>query len=161
MEGRKSLFETFTSEPAQIQHIIRMLNTNIDGSRRVVHALTQIKGIGKRMSDAIVKRTGVDASKRMGALSASELELLQDGIQNPAKYGIPRWMFNHQFDAVDGTDSHLIGNQIDANLRFYIEKGKKMKHIRVCRLARGLKVRGQRTKSNGRGGKTIGVSRKK
>jgi small subunit ribosomal protein S18e len=161
MENKQPLFATFTSEPAQIQHIIRLFNTNIDGTQRVVAALTQIKGIGKRIADAIVRRVGVDATKRMGELSQAEIDRLHDGVQNPAKYGIPAWMLNHQYDATNGTTSHLIGNQIDADLRLNIERGKKIKHVRICRLARGLKVRGQRTKSNGRGGKTLGVTRKK
>lgn len=161
METKKPLFDTFNSEPSSIQHIIRMFNTNIDGTRRVPEALTQIKGIGKRIADAIVKRTGVDHKKRAGELSPEELGLLQDGVQNPMKYGIPLWMINHIFDATDGTSTHLVGNQIDADFRFYIEKGKKIRHAKICRLAKGLKVRGQRTKSNGRGGRTVGVSRKK
>lgn len=161
MESKNSLFETFSGEPAQVQHIIRMFNTNIDGTKRVAPALMQIKGIGKRIADAIVKRTGVDHTKRAGELTQPDLDLLHDGVQNPAKYGIPVWMLNHQFDITDGTTSHLIGNQIDADYRMHLERGKKIRHVKICRLARGLKVRGQRTKSNGRGGKTLGVTRKK
>lgn len=95
MEGRSN-FDTFSAEPAQIQHIIRMFNTNIDGSKRVVEAITQVRGMGKRIADAICKRTGVNPSKRAGELSESELALLQEGVSNPAKFNIPEWMLNHQ-----------------------------------------------------------------
>jgi hypothetical protein len=34
--------------PTNFQHILRVLNTNIDGKRNVMVALTAIKGIGRR-----------------------------------------------------------------------------------------------------------------
>ena len=33
------------------QHILRVLNTNVDGRTKVMYALTQIKGIGRRFSN--------------------------------------------------------------------------------------------------------------
>ncbi|KCZ80161.1 hypothetical protein H312_02434 [Anncaliia algerae PRA339] len=147
--------------PTSIQHIIRMFNTNVDGNRKVAAAITMIKGIGKRMAEAIVKRTGIDSSKRAGELNEEELEILVDGISNPKKLNIPEWMFNRAFDPVDGTTSHLIGTQIDATYRLQLERSKKIESVRSYRLMNNLKVRGQRTKSNGRGGSTVGVSRKK
>ncbi|RVD90737.1 40S ribosomal protein S18 [Tubulinosema ratisbonensis] len=147
--------------PTSIQHIIRMFNTNVDGNRRVAAALTQIRGMGKRISDAIVKRSGIDPSKRAGELSQEELDLLTECIANPKKLNLPDWMFNRRNDPVDGTTSHLVGTQIDAVFRLQLEKGKKIGLVRAYRLMNGLKVRGQKTKSNGRGGKTVGVSRKK
>ena len=154
-------FENFHGAPNKITHIIRMFNTNIDGTKKVVEALTQIRGIGKRMSEAICKRVGVDIKARAGELPQSDLDALQEGIADPVKLGIPKWMLNHSNDIIDGTSSQLVGNQIDANLRLLVERGKKIRHLRIIRLATGLKVNGQRTKSNGRGGTTVGVSRKK
>lgn len=155
------LFDQFTAAPSEIQHIIRMMNTNINGSKRIAEALSEIRGIGKRMSDVIVKKAGIDNTKRAGELDQKELDMIQRVIQSPMDHGIPQWMLNHPFDVVDGSSSHLVANQIEADFRLYIEKGKKIKHGRICRLAKGLKVNGQRTKSNGRHGKTVGVSRKK
>ena len=34
--------------PTNFQHILRVLNTNIDGKRNVMFALTAIKGLGRR-----------------------------------------------------------------------------------------------------------------
>ncbi|KCZ75766.1 hypothetical protein H311_03248, partial [Anncaliia algerae PRA109] len=53
------------------------------------------------------------------------------------------------------------GTQIDATYRLQLERSKKIESVRSYRLMNNLKVRGQRTKSNGRGGSTVGVSRKK
>ncbi|EJW02228.1 hypothetical protein EDEG_03346 [Edhazardia aedis USNM 41457] len=147
--------------PEKIQHIIRMYNTNIDGNKRIPMALTDIRGIGRRFADAIVKKAGVSVNKRAGELSAAELESIQNVISNPVEYNIPVWFLNRQRDFTDGTSSQLVANGLDACFRLYVERGKKMRHNRVCRLAAGLKVRGQRTKSNGRHGRKVSVIKKK
>lgn len=151
----------YTSDPKEIQHIIRLFNTNIDGTQRVAFALTKIVGMGKRISTAICKRVGMDLKKRAGELNEEELKRIHDAIADPRSVGIPDWFMNHRKDVLDGTTSHLIGTKLDADYRMLIERGKKMKHVRMCRLAVGLKVRGQRTKSNGRHGVSMGVARKK
>ncbi|KAF7682758.1 40S ribosomal protein S18 [Astathelohania contejeani] len=153
--------KNFTAEPEKINHIIRMLNTNVDGTRRLNIALTDIRGVGRRFADMVCKRAGIDGTRRAGELSEEELNIIQSIITDPASVNIPEWAFNHRRDIVDGLSTHLVGNQIDADFRLHLERGKKIKHVRVCRLAAGLKVRGQRTKSNGRRGRTVGVSRKK
>ena len=33
------------------QHILRVLNTNVDGKDKIMYALTRIKGIGRRFSN--------------------------------------------------------------------------------------------------------------
>jgi small subunit ribosomal protein S18e len=151
----------YTYDPKEIQHIIRLHNTNIDGTHRVPFAITKIVGIGKRMGPAICKRVGISASRRAGDLSEEELKRLHDAIADPTSVGIPEWFLNHRRDLIDGTSTHLIGTKLDAVYRMMIERGKKIKHVRICRLAVGLRVRGQRTKCNGRKGKSMGVSRKK
>lgn len=134
-----------------IQQIIRLYNTNIDGTKKTAYALTGIRGIGLRFGTAVVKRAGVSLSKRAGELSHEEIAKIQEVISNPIGFGIPDYMLNHQKDVVDGLDSQLVGIKLDGDIRMRIEKGKKTKEIRMQRLAAGLRVRGQRTKSNGRG----------
>ena len=46
------------------QHILRVLNTNIDGRRKVMFALCKIQGIGRRFSNLICKKAEVDPNKR-------------------------------------------------------------------------------------------------
>jgi hypothetical protein len=38
------------------QHILRLLNTNVDGKDKVMFALTKIKGVGRRYSNVVVKK---------------------------------------------------------------------------------------------------------
>ncbi len=52
-------------------------------------------------------------------------------------------------------------SQIDAKLRDDLERLKKIRNHRGLRHYWGLRVRGQHTKTTGRRGKTVGVSKKK
>ena len=49
---------------SEFQHILRVLNTNIDGKRKAMFAITKITGIGKRFSNVICKKAEVDPNKR-------------------------------------------------------------------------------------------------
>lgn len=46
------------------QHILRLLNTNIDGKRKIMYALTEIKGVGRRYANVVCKKADVDLAKR-------------------------------------------------------------------------------------------------
>lgn len=46
------------------QHILRVLNTNVDGKQKIMFALTSIKGIGRRLANIVCKKADVDMNKR-------------------------------------------------------------------------------------------------
>jgi small subunit ribosomal protein S18e len=71
-------------------HIIRLLNTNLDGSEKIVYALTKIKGIGRRFADLICKKGEIDTSKRAGEFKIEQMEKLMEIVANPQAYKIPR-----------------------------------------------------------------------
>lgn len=146
---------------SEINHIIRLYNTNIDGTKKTPYALTGIKGIGRRFGKAVVSKAGVSLNKRAGELTQEEIAKIQDVINDPIAFGIPAYFLNHQKDVVDGLDSQLVGIKLDGDLRMRIEKGKKIKEIRAMRLAAGLKVRGQKAKSNGRKNNALGKPKRK
>ena len=45
-------------------HILRVLNTNVDGKEKIMYALTAIKGIGRRFSNICCKKAEVELNKR-------------------------------------------------------------------------------------------------
>jgi small subunit ribosomal protein S18e len=45
-------------------HILRVLNTNVDGKQKIMYALTAIRGIGRRFSNICCKKAEVDLNKR-------------------------------------------------------------------------------------------------
>eukprot|EP00924_Labyrinthula_sp_SR-Ha-C_P008750 maker-scaffold_2-snap-gene-1.2-mRNA-1 protein AED:0.22 eAED:0.22 QI:0/0/0/1/1/1/2/0/137 len=129
---------------SDFQHILRILNTNIDG-------------IGRRFANVICKKAEVDMSKRAGELQPDEIERLVAIIQNPLNYKIPEWFLNRNKDIKTGKYSQVTANQLEQSLREDLERLKKMRAHRGLRHYWGIKVRGQHTKTTGRGGRTVGM----
>uniref|UniRef100_A0A1E1WX86 Small ribosomal subunit protein uS13 n=1 Tax=Amblyomma aureolatum TaxID=187763 RepID=A0A1E1WX86_9ACAR len=147
--------------PDKFQHILRVLNTNIDGRRKVMFALTAIKGVGRRFSNIVCKKADVDLNKRAGELSEEEVEKLITIMSTPRQYKIPDWFLNRQKDIKDGKYSQVTSNALENKLREDLERLKKIRAHRGLRHFWGLRVRGQHTKTTGRRGRTVGVSKKK
>ena len=87
---------------------------------------------------------------------------LDEIIKEPAKFGIPSWLFNRKKDPEDNTDKHLVGSTLTFVQDNDIKMMKKMKSYKGIRHSLGLPVRGQRTRSNFRRnkGKVMGVKKK-
>ena len=51
------------------RYIVRMANTDLDGTRSVAYALTAIPGVGIRVSEAVADLTQVSRTERLGNLS--------------------------------------------------------------------------------------------
>ena len=49
---------------SNFQHILRVLNTNLDGKVKAMFALTSIKGVGRRFSNIACKKAEVELGKR-------------------------------------------------------------------------------------------------
>ncbi|KAK6046380.1 ribosomal protein S13p/S18e [Cooperia oncophora] len=147
--------------PEKFQHIHRVMNTNIDGNRKVPYALTAIKGVGRRFAFLCCRKADVDVTKRAGELTEDDFEKIVTIMQNPAQYKIPNWFLNRQKDIKDGKYSQLLSTGVDNKLREDLERLKKIRLHRGLRHYWGLRVRGQHTKTTGRKGRTVGVSKKK
>jgi len=96
-----------------------------------------------------------------GELTTEELERIVTILQTPTQYKIPTWFLNRQRDITDGKDSQVVSNGLDSKLREDLERLKKIRSHRGLRHYWGLRVRGQHTKTTGRRGRTVGVSKKK
>ncbi|KAF3330775.1 nuclear pore glycoprotein p62-like protein [Carex littledalei] len=143
------------------QHILRLLNTNVDGKQKIMFALTSIKGIGRRFANIVCKKADIDMNKRAGELKADEMERLMTVVANPRAFKVPDWFLNRQKDYKDGRFSQVVSNNLDMKLRDDLERLKKIRNHRGLRHYWGLRVRGQHTKTTGRRGKTVGVSKKR
>jgi len=147
--------------PEKFQHILRVMNTNIDGRIKVPFALTSIKGVGRRFAYVCLRKADVDATKRAGELTEEEVDRVISIVSNPRQYKIPDWFLNRQKDIKDGKYSQVTSNGLDNKLREDFERLKKIRAHRGLRHYWGLRVRGQHTKTTGRRGRTVGVSKKK
>ena len=143
------------------RHIVRIAGQDVDGSNKVVYAISQIKGIGINLAHSIVRIANIDPDTRVGFLSDADIKRLENVIRNPKKYGVPTWMLNRRKDLETGEDLHLIGSDLVLRVKMDIDLMKKIKCWKGVRHALGLKVRGQRTRTTGRTGQTVGVTRRR
>ena len=132
------------------QHILRMINTNIDGRLKVAYALTAIKGVGRRFAAMAIRRANVDITKRAGELTAEEVERLTAVLENPAGFDIPAYLYNRQKDRDTGKSFHLVSSTVDTSLRNDLERMKRNRVHRGMRHHWNLRVRGQCMCTNAR-----------
>ncbi|KNC53247.1 40S ribosomal protein S18 [Thecamonas trahens ATCC 50062] len=144
-------------EPDNFQHILRVLNTNVDGKRKIVYALTAIKGVGRRFSTMVCKKADIDTTKRAGELTPEEVEKVVDIITDPMKFNIPEYFFNRQRDFATGKTMQLYSNNVDMKLREDLERLRKIRAHRGIRHLLGIPVRGQHTKTTGRHGRVVAM----
>jgi small subunit ribosomal protein S13 len=143
------------------RNLVRMIGTSLEGNRLVENGLRQIKGVGARLAQAVVRVADIDPQIRIGLLTEEECEKVEEIIKNPAKFGIPEWMVNRQKDLRTGESRHLSGTEIDLILKMDIDRMKRTKSWKGIRHQLNLKVRGQRTRCTGRRGLTVGYYRRK
>ncbi len=146
-------------ESSDFRFIVRIANTDLDGNKSVVTALTGIKGVGTRLAEIIADRVEVSRSGRIGDLTEDKTDDIENLVLEMAE-DIPTWLFNRKKDYESGEDIHLVGPELDMTRRGDINRMKMIRCYKGIRHERGQKVRGQRTRSNGRTGLTVGVRRK-
>lgn len=121
----------------------RIVGVDIPKEKRIEIALTYIYGIGRSLSNRILKVANVNPDKRAKELSEEEIARLSSIIQKDYR--------------VEGD----LRRDISANIKRLIDIGT----YRGLRHRRGLPVRGQRTKTNARTRKgprkTVGVVRQR
>ncbi|RLG70188.1 MAG: 30S ribosomal protein S13 [Candidatus Iainarchaeum archaeon] len=157
--------QTKEQEKKQFRYIVRVASRDLDGNRPIYMALTNIKGIGHRASlifaRAFERETGIPFDERIGKLNEEHVKLLESIIKDPLRYGVPEWVLNRRKDFYTGKAMHAIMGDLEFTTREDIKRLNRIKSYRGLRLAWGLPVRGQRTKSTHRGkGPIVGVQKK-
>ncbi len=144
------------------KHIIRVVSTDLDGSLKVPYALTKIKGINIRYANILTKLAQINPNQRMGYISQRDVARLEELIKtSPQETGVPPFLLNRQKDRKTGQNDHVISSQLMLVKKDDIGRMQRTRSYKGIRHQLGLKVRGQRTKSSGRGGQIVGVHRKK
>ncbi|NLL94205.1 MAG: 30S ribosomal protein S13 [Thermoplasmatales archaeon] len=151
--------EKNVKEDEDFNFIVRIAMTDIDGQKKTVVGLQSIKGVGERVAYAIVKRSGIDQSLRIGSLPEDDVRKLEELVQSYADYA-PNWALNRQMDYESGVDTHYLGTELTIVQDEDVNRMKMIRSYRGIRHETKKKVRGQRTRSNGRRGLTLGVSRR-
>ena len=121
--------------------------------------LTSVKGVGVRTALAICEIAGIDKNMLGGHLTDAEQEKIREAIETyPTE--VPLWMLNRQRDIETGDELHLFSMDVGMTQNDDIARLRATKAYRGLRHAARKRVRGQRTRSNGRTGLTLGVQRK-
>ncbi|MFB6128572.1 MAG: 30S ribosomal protein S13 [Halorhabdus sp.] len=140
-----------------LRYFVRIGQTDLDGTKSVERALTDMNGIGQRAARIITEDVDIDRRDTFGRLEDDQIEAIVERVEGFADE-VPEWLANHRNDFFDGETTHEIGNDLDLTRRQDINRMKMINAYKGVRHKRGQKVRGQRTKSTGRTEGTIGVN---
>jgi len=141
-------------------YILRMADSDVDGLRPIAIGLTSIKGVGMRTSQQICRLAGINGKTLGGHLSEEEQDSLRSAIDDYATT-VPWWLVNRQRDLGTNEDAHIVAMEVKMTRNDDISRMAGIKAYRGMRHRSGHKVRGQRLRSNGRTGSTLGVEKKK
>ncbi len=145
----------------QLRGIVRIAGTDIKGEKKLFVSLQRIKGVSSAMANAICRIHNLDRNRKVGTLTIEEVKKIEETMKDPMKFGIPTWMLNRKGDPESGINRHLIGPDLIFQHKQDIKKMMDLRTYKGIRHGLGLPVRGQRTRSSFRKGRTVGVIRKK
>lgn len=158
-DDKKGESDTDEELDEDFKYIVRIVNTDLNGHKTLEWGLTGIPGIGFRLASIIADNAGIPRDKKMGTLTDEEVDKLEELVKNVSKE-LPSWLINRQKDLASGDNVHIYGPEIQLTWRDDINRLKMIRCYRGIRHEQGQKVRGQRTRANGRSGTTVGVVKK-
>ena len=148
------------AQEEDIKYFVRIANTDLDGTKSVQIALTGIPGVGRHTAQVIARLAKVNTHAVMGKITDEEVDRIRSAVENYTGL-VPYWSMNRPKDIYTGESRHLFGTDVATSLDEDVNLMRKIRCYRGIRHETGQKVRGQRTKSTGRTGATVGVRRKK
>lgn len=150
--------EDTAEEDQDFNYIVRVHATDLDGHKPITLALTAIPGIGDRIATVLTDHADLPRGDRIGDLEDDDVDRLKEAVQNVEEL-VPTWMVNRRKDVRTGEPLHLLASDLNDAHREDLNRLKKIQCYRGVRHEQGRKVRGQRTRANGRTGLALGVSR--
>jgi len=145
------------SEASEFRHLVRISGRDLDGGKKLIVALSDLKGVGYNFANVITTKLSLDPRARLGTLSEEQVKQIEEAITSTSKTALPRWYYNRRNDPETGEAKQLLGSDLDFVQRNDIEDEKNIQSWKGVRHGLGLKVRGQRTRTTGRKGRTVGV----
>lgn len=141
------------------KHIVRIAGKDIAGSKKLITALSEIRGVGYNYSQVLLQSLNINPNLRVGFITDRELAEVEAAIRNPSKSGMPEWYVNRRKDIDTGSNQHLITSDLDFAISNDIDREKNVMSWRGYRHMFGLRVRGQCTRTTGRRGGAVGVKK--
>ena len=154
-----------SKKPQGPASIVRVAGKDMDGALPIPRALAKVKGIGHNMSRAlslkVESKLGIPATTNIGSLSEEQIASLESLIKDPLSVGVPWYLLNRIKDMETGKNIHLVSNDLIFSVRQDVSRDVANGTWRGFRHQYGQKVRGQHTRSTGRTGATVGVTKSK
>lgn len=144
------------SASTEFRHLVRISGRDLNGSKKLIVALSDLKGVGYNFANVITSRLSLDPRVRLGTLTEDQVKEVEQAIQS-ARSSLPEWFYNRRRDPETGESRQLLGSDLDFIQKNDIENERNIQSWRGVRHGLGLKVRGQRTRTTGRKGRTVGV----
>ncbi len=149
--------EAEAGEDEDLRYFVRIEQTDLDGTKSVERALSELPGIGRRTARQVARNVNIDRRATLGRLDDDEIDAIVGEVTSFSESN-PAWLANHRRAFYTGETTHEIGNDLQLTRRQDINRLKMIRAYRGIRHERGQKVRGQRTKSTGRSEGTVGVN---
>ena len=143
----------------EFKYIVRVAGRDLDGTKKVVPAIAEIKGVGDSYANAMVASLKLDSRARLGQLTDRQLQQIEQSLKDPSMLNLPPWLLNRRKDIDTGSNFHRFGSDLDFMIKGDLDREKNILSWRGVRHSLGLKVRGQRTRTTGRKGRTVGVKK--
>src|SRR5919109_4729292 len=153
------LFRHYCLSVSEYKHILRIAGKDIEGGKKLIVALSEIKGVGYNFAQVLIQSLNINPNMRVGFLTENEIRDIEQAISNPARAGVPQWYLNRRKNMDDGSNHHLITSDLDFAASNDIEREKLVMSWRGYRHMFGLRVRGQCTRTTGRKGGAVGVKK--
>jgi small subunit ribosomal protein S13 len=142
---------------SEFKHIVRIAGRDLRGEKKLVSALSDLKGVGPNLACSLINVLRLDGKYRLGFLTDRQISDIEESLLDLPKLGVPNWALNRRKDIVTGSNLHIIGPDLDYLIKNDVEREKNTGSWRGIRHSLGLTVRGQHTRTTGRKGRTIGV----
>jgi small subunit ribosomal protein S13 len=142
---------------SEFRYLVRVRGKDLDGRKKLIAAVSDIKGVGFNFAQMIVSTLNLDPKARLGTLTESQMRELEKMIIDPPSLKIPQWALNRRRDPDTGETKQLVGVDLDVITKSDVDRERNIQSWRGVRHGLGLKVRGQRTRTTGRKGRTVGV----
>lgn len=148
---------------AELKHLVRIANTDMNGKKAIGYELAKVKGIGIRLAQIVCRIVNIDVYTKLGSLPDTQIDQVEKIVQSLDKQNLPSWLLNRQKDYETGEDLHFLGNSLLFNKDNDIKRLRRIKTYRGIRHGLGQPTRGQRTRSHFRTnkGKAVAVQKKK
>jgi small subunit ribosomal protein S13 len=120
--------------------MVRILGNNLSNRKKIYIALTAIYGIGIPTSKIILKSLNIDSNIKVSELTERDISALRDHLE---------------------TGSYELEGDLKRLISLNIKRLVEINSLRGRRHIKGLPVRGQRTRTNNRTSRRLGLFTKK